>query len=249
MAKPRSRRRRGTDAEKMQLESAALGDRIRSDRLRFAVGFVLSCIGLYALIQALPQSFTAPVSEHTARTLGLVLNALGIPAATAGDVVSEKGLAFQIIPECTPIFTAGLFVSFVAFHPASPRQKAAGLAWGIPVLYLGNLFRLAATFAISRYDGRLFEVTHVYLGQVFTLLLVMLCCVLWMRWVERGEAKQNLTMPTEARFLVRFCLISAVLFMVWLNVHHGYLRLLDSLMAFGFSLFGRSAELAHQTPV
>jgi exosortase/archaeosortase family protein len=155
-------------------------------------------------------------------------------------------LAFQIIPECTPIFTAGLFVSFVSFHPASLRQKATGLAWGIPVLYLGNLARLAATFMLSRYEPRLFEVVHVYLGQVFTIFLVILCCVLWMRWVERGEVKQGVTRDA-VRFLARFGLISAVLFLVWINAHHGYIRFLDRLMVFGFSFFGRSAGLAHET--
>ncbi len=249
MVKHKPEPKQVTNANKSPVQRPNLWDRIRSWRFRFAAGFVLSCIGLYTLIQALPQSVTGPINTHTARTLGLVLNAVGIPAVSSCDVVSEEGLAFQIIPECTPIFTAGLFISFVTFHPSSVRQKAAGLAWGIPALYLGNLLRLAAAFAISRHDGRLFEVIHVYLGQVFTLFLVILCCVLWMRWVERGEAKQNWTMPIAARFLARFGLISAVLFVVWLNIHHGYIRLLDRLTAFGFSLIGRSAGLEHQTLV
>jgi exosortase H (IPTLxxWG-CTERM-specific) len=164
---------------------SALWKKVQSGHFRFAVAFTLSCIGLYSVVNALPQAFTKPINEQVARTLGLLLNAFSIPALTNGDIVSEKGLAFQIIPECTPIFTIGIFFSFVAFHPASLAQKAKGLLMGIPVLYMGNLFRLAATFMISRYDGRLFEVTHVYQGQVFTLLLVILCCVLWMSWVER----------------------------------------------------------------
>jgi hypothetical protein len=69
-----------------------------------------------------------------------------------------------------------------------------------------------------------------------------------MRWVERGEEKQDKTMNT-ARFLVRFGLISAGLFLFWIKVHHGYIRLLDWLMVLGFSLFGRSARLARETVV
>jgi exosortase H (IPTLxxWG-CTERM-specific) len=176
MAKHKSKRRDKKQAlsRKIDVLRNTISEIAGSGRFRAIAAFALSCIGFYALILALPQSFTKPINEHTAYVLGLVLNSFGIPALTAGDVVSEKGLAFQIIPECTPIFTAGLFVSFVAFHPASILQKATGLAWGIPALYLGNLFRLAATFAISRYDSRLFDVTHVYLGQVFTKLLVIL---------------------------------------------------------------------------
>jgi hypothetical protein len=61
---------------------------------------------------------------------------------------------------------------------------------------------------------------------------------------RRGEAKQD-----TAGFLVRFSLISAGLFLVWIKVHHAYIRFLDWLMTLGFSLFGRSAGLARQNAV
>lgn len=221
---------------------------VRSGRFSSVAAFALSCIGLYAVMSALPQSFIKPSSEQTAATLGLLLNVFGIPAVVPGAIVSEKGLAFQIIPECTPIFTVGLFTSFAAFHPSSMRQKAAGLAWGITALYLGNMVRLAATFMVSRYGGRLFEIFHVFLGQVFTLFLVILCCLLWMRWVERGEGAQDTAMKA-AHFLGRFGLIASGLFLLWLRVHHGYIRFLDWLLNVGFSLFNRSAGLARSNSV
>jgi exosortase H (IPTLxxWG-CTERM-specific) len=187
-----------------------------------------------------------PVNEHVARMLGLVLNGFGIPASTANDVVSEKGLAFRIIPECTPIFTAGLFLCFVLFYTATPREKATGLLMGIPALYLGNLARLTATFMISRHDRRFFEVAHVYLGQVFTILLVIVACIVWLRWLDRKESPKSIPMKA-AGFLARFCMISGCLFLVWLKVHHWYIWFLDRFMLFGFSLFNYRVPLARQT--
>ncbi|HUI45111.1 MAG TPA: exosortase/archaeosortase family protein [Nitrospirota bacterium] len=221
---------------------------VRSSRFHFAAVFTLTCIAFYAIIQALPPSFIKPINEHTAFILGLVLNALGIHASTANDTVSEGGLAFRLIPECTPIFTVGLFISFVVFYPTTFREKATGLAWVIPALYLGNLVRLVVTFLVSRYDRSLFEVFHVFLGQIFTMLLLILCCILWLRWVDTGVLKREKAMGT-ARFLASFSLISAFLFLIWLKVHHEYIRLLDWLMNLGFSLFGRSAGLARGTLV
>ena len=251
MVKQKSGRRRDKKQAVVKKETVlrdTILEAFRCRRFRFAAFFTLSCIAFYAIISVLPPSITKPMDEHVAATLGLVLNSFGIPVSTVGDMVSEGGLAFKIIPECTPIFTTGLFCSFVAFQPASIRQKAIGLSLGIPVLYLGNLVRLVATFIVSRHNQRLFEVFHVYLGQVFTLFLIILCCLLWIRWVERGEAKHDGSVDT-ARFLTRFSLISAGLFFVWIRVHHGYIRLLDWLMALGFSLFGRSAGLARDTLV
>jgi exosortase H (IPTLxxWG-CTERM-specific) len=221
---------------------------VRSGRFRFAVAFTLFCLALYAIINALPPSFTQPISEHVAATLGLVLNAFGIPASTVNDTVSEGGLAFKIIPECTPLFTTGLFLSFVIFHPATVREKATGLAMGIPALYLGNLVRLVLTFIVSQYDRGLFDVFHVYLGQIFTMFLVLVACILWLKWIDREESKQGMPMKA-AGFLARFVLISGGVFLIWMKIHHGYIRFLDWFMVLGFALFDKRVGLAQETLV
>jgi len=221
-------------------------DCVHSGSFRFVMAFALSCIGLYALIRLLPPFVTAPINEHTASTLGLVLNSLDIPVSTANDMVSGAGLAFRIIPECTPIFTSGLLLCFVAFYPAAFRDKAMALLMGIPALYLGNLARLVAISIISRYDWRLFEILHVYLGQVFTLFLVLLACVAWLHWLHQKESTRRIPLKA-AGFLARFAVISGCLFLVWIKVHHWYIRFLDQIILFGFSLFNHHVPLARQT--
>ena len=176
----------------------------------------------------------------------MILNAFGIPVSTARDTVSEGGLAFRIIPECTPIFTTGLFLSFVVFYPATLRQKATGLLMGVTALYLGNLARLAATFMISRHNRGLFEVVHVYLGQVFTIFLVIVVCIGWLRGLDRKENEQSILLKA-AGFIARFAVISGGLFLAWTQIHHSYIRLLDRLMTFGFSQFGYRVALAQHT--
>ncbi len=226
MAKHKPRRR----------HDASLSYLTRSDRVRFMVFFTIACIGLYAALTILPSSFTKPVNEHTAWTLGLVLNILGIPVSTDNATVSDSSFALQIIPECTALFIVGFFLCFIAVYPATVRQKAVGLSMGIPILYLGNLVRLTTIFMVSRYDRRLFEVAHVYLGQLFTMFLVIFTCVLWIEWLPTQESQQRIP-PKIPAFLFRFVLISGPLFLVWLKVHHGYIWFIDRFMVFGFSLF------------
>lgn len=250
MAKHKSKHRhdkKQANAEKGTVSGSHASDGAKSGRFRLIAAFTLSCIGIYAAINALPPSFTKPVNEHVAWTLFTVLHAFGIPVSTAGDTVSGGGLVFKIIPECTPIFTAGLFMSFVIFHTATVRQKAIGLAMGIPALYLGNLARLTTTFMISRYDRRLFDIFHVYLGQIFTMLLVLAACMMWVKWLDR-EKQQSIPMKA-AGFLFRFALISGCLFFIWMKVHHWYIWFLDRFMIFGFSLFKYRVELAQETVV
>jgi exosortase H (IPTLxxWG-CTERM-specific) len=248
----RKRNRRINEKRANAEESVRAGrwNTMRSGRFRFAAAFVLSCIGLYALIHVLPASLADPIDNHTASMLGLALKALGTPVVSAGDIVSGGEQAFRIVPECTPIFSAGLFLCFLLFYPATLREKATGLLMGIPVLYLGNLARLAATFMISRYDWRFFEVVHVYLGQVFTILLVIVVCIVWLRWLDLKEPRLSIPRSIQmkaAGFLARFSLISGCLFLVWLKVHHLYIWFLDRFMLFGFSLFNYRIPLAGQT--
>ena len=226
----------------------SIRDMLHSRRAGSAVGFVLSCIGMYAFINIIPPSFINPINEHVARTFGYVLNALGTPVSVVNDTVSGVGLVFRIIPECTPIFTAALFICFLAFHPATIREKAAGIVMGIPALYLGNIVRLVATFLISRYNPHLFDMTHVYLGQVFTALMVIAACALWLKWIGKDAANGG-KFAKMASFLARFTLISGFAFLVWIEVHHAYIRLLDRLMVLGFSLFAHHFTPARQTPV
>lgn len=248
MAKHRPKRRlykKQAGAEKETPDKTTLSAVIRSERICFFVAFTLSCIGLYAYIQALPHSFTGPLNEHTAMTMGLVLNSIGIPVSTVNDVVSGGGLAFRIIPECTALFMASLFLCFVVFYPATLIQKATGLAMGIPGLYLGNLVRLAATFSISLYNRRFFEVVHVYLGQVFTIFLVLACCFLWVKWLDKEDSKW-MNVPI---ILIRFALVSGCLFLVWMKFHYWYILFLDRFMIISFSLFHYNVGLAHDTVV
>jgi exosortase H (IPTLxxWG-CTERM-specific) len=221
---------------------------VRSGQLGFTILFALSCISLYIIILALPDSYTRPLSEHVAATLGMTLNFFGIPALTTGDIVSEKGLAFKIVPECTPLFPSVLFIGFILFHFATLRKKAAGLVMGLPALYLGNLIRLTITFLVSRYDSRFFEIVHVYLGQIFTMFLVIMVCILWLKWIDREERRQSLTKKV-AGFFVRFVLLSGCLFLVWMKAHHQYIAFLDWFMVRGFSLFHVDAALARDTAI
>ena len=173
---------------------------------------------------------------------------IGISVTTVSDIVTGGGLAFKIIPECTVLFTGGLFICFVGFYHAPVRQKAIGLSMGIPALYLGNLLRLVATFMVRRYDRGLFELVHAFLGQVFTIFLLILTCILWLKWLDNSDSQQGITMKA-ASFLVRFALFSGCLFLVWAKVQFWYIWFVDRFMILGFSLFNYHIHLAHNTAV
>ncbi len=220
---------------------------LRSNRFRFAAAFGLSCLGFHVLVCVLPPTWAKPLCDHTARTLAQVLGALGIPVLAVDNIVSGGRLAFQVVLECTALFMVGLFTCFVCFYPSETRQKTIGLFMGIPALYLGNMVRLTAIFVVSWYYPGLFGLVHVYLGQVFTMFLLILSCLLWLKWVNRdpGAGPGN----KVAGFLARFALISGCLFLFWMEVHHWYIWFVDRFMVLGFSFFGYRLFIPQETAV
>jgi exosortase/archaeosortase family protein len=204
-------------------------------------------LGLWALVCALPDSFAKAVCEHTARILGDVLNAFGYPVSVAGNVVADSGISFQIVLECTALSVVAIFACFVSSYRTQGRKKLLGLAMGIPALYLGNLVRLVSIFVVTRHDPSLFEIIHVYMGQVFTLILVALGCIVWLKWVDRDPSAGPVV--RIAGFFARLVVISGCMFLFWMEVHHGYVWLLDRLMIFGFSLFNYQLFIPRETAV
>lgn len=220
---------------------------VHSGCLRFVSAFSVSCIALYALIFLFSEPLML-INEHTAQTLGNVLYVIGIPVSVAGDLVSGKDFAVRIIPECTALFMAGLFACFVLFYPATARQKAAGLAMGLPALYLGNLARLAAVFIAGICDERLFKVLHTLLGQVFSVTLVLLFCILWMQWLERTGSKEDIAVKVSA-YLARTAIIAGCAFLLWIEVNKEYIRFVDQFLVLGFSLFGYRLIIPRETVI
>ncbi len=230
------------------LDTSPFRRTLRFKNFSFVVVFILSCIGIYACIFALPARYTGPINEHTAQTLGLALNLIGVPVSVVGDTVTGKSFALQIIPECTPVFMMGMFLCFIVFSPATARQKVSGLLVGSLALYLGNLVRLVAIFMAAQYDRSLFEVVHAFWGQIYAVFLVLLSFMLWLKSLDKEDTKWSIPMKAVI-FLGRFALIAGCLFLVWIKVHHGYIWLLDKFMLFGFSLFGHVFNPSRQTPV
>ena len=241
------RRTRGTDPGKVKTVPPNRRALSRVAYLRFVAMFGLSCLGLHGLACVLPPAFAKPLCDHTARTLGDVLNVFGVSVLTVGNVVSGAGLAFRVVLECTAFSMIGLFTCFVCFYPARPNEKIKGLAMGIPALHLGNLARLTAIFMVTKYDQRFFQFAHLYLGQIFTMCLLVSACLLWMSRARLDRAKG--LFDRAWAFLFRFFLISGCMFLLWFEVQDWYIRFVDWFVIHGSILFGYRLVVPHNTAV
>ncbi|MGD9505443.1 MAG: exosortase H [Syntrophobacteraceae bacterium] len=218
---------------------------IENPSLRFGVLFTASCSMVYVLLTWLPPSFLTPFNIYTAKTTAYFLSILGMSASAKADLVTAKGFSARIIGECTSLYVSVLYVSFVAAHKASLRQKITGMAVGIPALALANLFRLTVVFLVSAARPSLFEWVHVYVGHIYMAFCTLFACIAWLRWVENVNREEW----GGIYFFIRFLAYASILFFPWIECNDAFMGMLDRIIAFAFKLFHYRLVMPHEHSV
>lgn len=202
-------------------------------------GFV--CIALFALGIWLPETVFEPLNRHTASMAARLLALCGLDPHLQGITLRQGGFSVRVVSECSVLYAGILFFSFVVAGPGTLRRKAAGLALGIPVLHAINIMRIAAVFALGVAYRPLFELGHVYLGQVLMVICVLAACLTWLGASESGASPGG-----AGIFLLRFAACSAIPFLLWLPLNPGYVRLTDSVVRWLFSLWNYRLEIPYR---
>ncbi len=170
------------------------------------------------------------------------LNLVGMHPLLYGRTLSQDGFAISVITECSTLYMGILFFSFVVAYPTALRQKLVGLPPGIAVLHAGNILRIAAVFAIGVKSRSLFEVVHVYFGQVLMVLFVLAVCLAWIN-MSSEEATRNQDLLT---FFIRFFAFTSTPFLLWIPLNREYVKLTDHVVTGLFSLFGYRFAMKYQ---
>jgi exosortase H (IPTLxxWG-CTERM-specific) len=200
--------------------------------VRFAIRFLLICTILFSAVFVAPATLQNALNDHTAKTLASTLQTLGFEAKARESVVAGN-FSVRIIPECTLLFPGLLFTAFVTAYPAPGSFRIAGLFPGLLLLYALNHLRLVAVYLTGELERGLFEITHVYLGQVFMVLAVFMVCLAWTE-----VASGSIRIRPLLRFLLRFAAFSIPLFWLWLQINHLYVAAIEGLLTDLFSFFG-----------
>lgn len=198
----------------------------------FCFHFILLSIILFGIFGLLPDNLYAPVTKITASIVHRLLMVAGLHATVHENYLAVQGFSVYVIPECTALFISLLYTSFVLSFPAQWKCKLIGLASGLPVLFTVNQIRLLFLCVVGLKWPRLFDMIHVYAGQVFLTAILILMIILWIRF-SMNKQPGHRSMP----FLLGFLFISTLLFIPWVYLNHSYMRCIDFLIKIAFSMF------------
>ncbi len=129
------------------------------------------------------------LSVHVAQGAAWGLQAAGFAAATAArapTVVTMAGQpAVSVGAACNGLMLYALFAGFVLAYPGSVRRKAWFIPFGIGVVYLLNVVRVAALAINHTYWYHTMDFNHHY---TFTFIAYAAILGLWRWWAQLGTA-------------------------------------------------------------
>lgn len=156
---------------------------------RFCLGFLL-CLGLLEWLFKQWQPLFGKIYLYPicAAVAGL-LELMGVPALLdpspipAGFCTLALGqVKFQIIYECTGIFSLFILASAMAAYPASLAQKGWGLLLGVVAFFLYSTLRLVVLGLVGYLAPGWIPFFHLYLMVLLNLGFMVF---LWLSWISR----------------------------------------------------------------
>lgn len=113
---------------------------------------------------------------------------MSLPPSQRDD---SRVFSFNLVSSCGAIEVMAIYFSAVIAFPTLWRKRVIGLAAGLPLMYLLNVFRVTVLAMIGAWDrgGEIFNFVHHYLWQALYIVFVV---VVWMSWIEfvvRGKEK------------------------------------------------------------
>ena len=124
----------------------------------------------------------------TAAILGFVFSLCGMETVVDGASIRLNGFSFEIIDECTAIFSSIVYCACIIAYPANLKKKSIGIFIGIPSLYALNLFRLFVLGLVGVFYPNMLGYIHIYLWQATFIIFVVLIFLLWVNMVVSAGA-------------------------------------------------------------
>jgi len=119
-----------------------------------------------------------------------VLDLLGADGRAEGAIVRSSWLDFEVIGECTAVHVTALFTCALLAYPHGLKQKALGLAIGIPLIQAINVVRLVSLAWIGHAWPQALDAAHTIVWQSLIVFFALFIWTLWVVAADRGRTTE-----------------------------------------------------------
>jgi exosortase family protein XrtM len=99
--------------------------------------------------------------------------------------ITDGDFSVEIRRGCEGIEGMLLIISAILAFPSGIKAKAFGISGGILFIYVFNLARIAGLYYVVKYNPTLFDIMHIYVGQIVIIFIALVYFIVWLNSLER----------------------------------------------------------------
>jgi exosortase family protein XrtM len=160
--------------------------------IRFFTAFILTFFALQtAHYYARPYTTPLLVDTLTTRVSSKIINFITPHENTyvREGAITDGKFMVEIRRGCEGIEGMLLLIAAMLAFPAGLREKLIGMAGGILFIYVFNLARIAVLYYVVKYSPALFDMMHIYVGQIIIIFVALTYFIFWLSRLERSQEK------------------------------------------------------------
>lgn len=204
----------------------------------FTTKFLLAIIFTIVPLSMLPEDWYAPLNKITAYLSGEILKLITPDTVVRGTHISAGRFTVNVISECSAIHLIALMASFVYAFPSKTVEKLYGIFIGSLFLFALNIMRIAFITITGKHFPGIFDVAHVYLGQLVMIVITICFSLYWCRRVFKSVRQES-----TVDFVFRFLFFSTILFVFWLPLNKAFMTIVDYCIQWFFALFSNPIHI------
>ncbi len=178
-----------TRVSKHIAKSALLANPLKFCGWFLAILVIMLIVYLFFLARW-PQSadaFLSGLMNVVARAVSWGLRVLGFSNQVEGRTILTDRLSLEIVVECTGFYESLILIAAVLAYPSRLNRKLVGVVVFLILIFAVNLLRMIGLSLIGQYSMSLFNLVHLYVLRISSILIIVLLWVLWILKAEPGE--------------------------------------------------------------
>ena len=164
----------------------------RNPIMKFLLGFI-GCMSLFYLFYysgLYRNHLELPFLNGQVRFSNALLHLFGQATEANGTLISSADFSVNVKNGCDGLEAMAILVSGIIIFPVALKYKFPGIAVGILILLVANIFRIAGLYLAGKYfSSQVFDILHIQGGFIIFTLLSILLWFIWMNWATDKSQK------------------------------------------------------------
>ncbi|MBN1906114.1 MAG: archaeosortase/exosortase family protein [Deltaproteobacteria bacterium] len=204
----------------------------------FTIKFLSAILFSIIPLSLFPEEWYTPLNRFTAFLSGEVISLFLPSSVVHGSLISVRGFRVNVISECSAIHLMALLASFIYAFPSVFWIKFYGIISGVLFLFSVNIIRIAMVTIIGMQMPGIFDIFHIYLGQMIMMIIMISFSLYWGLWVSGSS-----DMESPGYYILRFLVFSAIGLVIWLFLNRVCMTIIDYFVMWFFAIISYPVDI------